>query len=154
MKVGTITATDVATAKSYDDGYFSDTPSVPGNIFLAVNLTYTALADGFSYNPFDWQVFVDGVAVSGTAFVLNGPEPDLGSGSLPKGRKAAGWIVYEVAPRGKCSFRSAAPSASTTRRRSSRSSFASGRMAPFGRFGPTVTEGIGSGRPPASYTRL
>ncbi len=42
------------------------------------------------------RVFADGMAVDGTTFTLHGPEPDLGSGSLPKGRKAAGWLVYEV----------------------------------------------------------
>jgi hypothetical protein len=52
------------------------------------------------YNPYDWQVFADGEAVDNSAFVMNGPKPDLSSGSLPKGRVAKGYVVYEVPAKG------------------------------------------------------
>jgi hypothetical protein len=67
-----------------------------GNVYLAVLFEYEAIEDGASYNPFDWQVFVDGTAVDNFTFVLDGPEPELHSGTLPKGRRASGWVVYEV----------------------------------------------------------
>jgi len=72
-----------------------------GNVYLAVKYSYEALEDGASYNPFDWQVFVDDTAVSNFAFVVDGPKPELSSGTLPKGRKASGGVVYEVPKTGK-----------------------------------------------------
>jgi hypothetical protein len=72
-----------------------------GNSYLAVKYTYQALEDGASYNPFDWQVFVDDTAVNNFAVVMDGPKPELSSGTLPKGRKASGWVVYEVPKTGK-----------------------------------------------------
>ena len=41
-------------------------------------------------------MFVDGVAIDTFTFASNGPEPALGSGHLPKGRQAKGWLLYEV----------------------------------------------------------
>ncbi len=76
-------------------GYFDDVPA-KGNVYLQAYVTYTALTDGVSYNPYDWQVFAGGTAVDNSAFVSYGPSPDLGSGTLPKGREAVGWVVYEV----------------------------------------------------------
>jgi hypothetical protein len=82
------------------DGYFNDTPQTSGYVFVAANVRYTALTDGVSYGSFDFQVFVDGRAVEGFTFALNGPEPDLSSGTLPSGRVAEGWLLYEVPPTG------------------------------------------------------
>ena len=65
-------------------------------------MTYHALADGATYNPFDWQVFCNDEAVDDYTFVSDGPEPTLNSGTLPKGRKAKGWLVYEVPAKGRC----------------------------------------------------
>ena len=93
-----ITIAQVSEAEFYadPDGYFGDVPE-PGNVYLQAFAVYEALADGASFNQFDWQVFVDGVALNSTsAFVLNGPEPELGSGTLPAGRRAEGWLVFEV----------------------------------------------------------
>ena len=87
-----VTVDKVKQAKKY--GAYSKPDK--GNIYLAVKYTYEALEDGASYNPFDWQVFVDGVAVDNYTFVIDGPTPELHSGTLPKGRKASGWVVYEV----------------------------------------------------------
>jgi hypothetical protein len=98
--VGTVTIDKVSIDPSFEGGFSADRPATPGNVFLSAHLIYKALENGFNYNPFDWQVFVDGLAVDRNAFVLNGPEPTLSSGSLPKGRKAAGWIVYEVPKNG------------------------------------------------------
>jgi hypothetical protein len=71
-----------------------------------MRVTYTALADGVDYNPFDWQVFVDGVAVDNHAFVLNGPE-QIGSGTLPSGRSAPALPIASAGVRGRsvCSVR-------------------------------------------------
>ena len=72
-----------------------------GNIYLAVHYTYQGLEDGATYNPFDWQVFAGDTAVGNFTFVVDGPKPQLESGSLPKSRKASGWLVYEVPKTGK-----------------------------------------------------
>jgi hypothetical protein len=96
-----IVVSKVETAKTYKGEYGSDVPDVKGNVYIQAYVTYTALQDGVSYNPFDWQVFADGEAVSGFTFVMYGPEPALSSGDLPKGRKASGWLVYEVPAKGK-----------------------------------------------------
>ena len=82
----------VETATKYGD---YSTPKA-GNVYLAVYYEYESIEDGATYNPFDGQVFVDGTAVENYSFVLDGPEPQLSSGTLPKGRKASGWVVYEV----------------------------------------------------------
>lgn len=75
-------------------------PDIKGNVFIQFYIEYEALTDGAFYNQFDWSIFVDGRKVDYPAFVSNGPEPTLGSGDLPKGRTAAGWLVYEVAAKG------------------------------------------------------
>jgi hypothetical protein len=89
-----ITISKVTTVKKYD-GYFDDVPA-KGNVYLQAFVTYVALTNGVDYNPYDWQVFVAGVAVDNYTFVSNGPTPELGSGTLPEGRKAQGWLVYEL----------------------------------------------------------
>ena len=91
----------VSVQAKYDGEYLDDRPEVEGNVFIQARVTYTSLQNGASYNPFDWNVFVDDVAVDNYAFVLNGPEPELGSGDLPEGRTAQGWLVYEVPAKGK-----------------------------------------------------
>jgi hypothetical protein len=82
------------------DGYFNDTPQTDGYVYMAAKVRYEALDDGVSYGSFDFQVFVDGRAVEGFAFATHGPEPDLSSGTLPQGRTAEGWLLYEVPPTG------------------------------------------------------
>jgi hypothetical protein len=91
----------VSVHSKYDGQYSDDTPEVKGNVFIQARVTYTALQNGASYNPFDWNVFVDDRAVDSYAFLINGPEPQLSSGDLPKGRTAQGWLVYEVPATGK-----------------------------------------------------
>jgi hypothetical protein len=98
------TVLKVEQAKLYKDpqGYFNDTPEQKGDVFLAAQVEYVALANNVDYNPFDFQVFVDDQALNNPeAFVSNGPKPELGSGTLPKGRKAVGWLTYEVPAKGK-----------------------------------------------------
>lgn len=82
------------------DGFFNDTPQTSGYVYLAAKVRYVAVTDGVDYNPFDFQIFVGGQAVDSFAFALNGPEPELSSGTLPQGRSAEGWILYEVPPTG------------------------------------------------------
>lgn len=71
-------------------------------MFVQLFVEYTALGSGASYNPYDWQVYA-GVEQLGnsTAFVSNGPKPELSSGDLPLGRKASGWLVYQVPKSGR-----------------------------------------------------
>jgi hypothetical protein len=96
-----ITISQVAEVASFPGEFYTDAPE-PGNSFLEAWVEYEALADGVSYNPFDWQVFVDDLAVeSGFTFVMNSPEPTLSSGTLPQGRRAAGWVIYEVPTSGR-----------------------------------------------------
>lgn len=82
------------------DGFYNDTPQTAGYVFLAAKVRYEALTNGVNYNSFDFQIFVDGRAVEGYAFALNGPDPELSSGTLPAGRVAEGWLLYEVPPAG------------------------------------------------------
>lgn len=82
------------------DGFLNDTPQTDGYVFIAARVRYEALASGVEYNPFDFQVFVDGQAVEGYTFALNGPQPELSSGTLPQGRTAEGWLLYEVPAEG------------------------------------------------------
>jgi hypothetical protein len=96
-----ITVSDVAVAATYTgtDGYV-DKPQVAGNVFISAKVTYEALTDGVTYSTADWDVFNDGVAVTGYTIVLGGPKPLLSSGSLTTGRKAIGYVIYEVPPKG------------------------------------------------------
>lgn len=82
------------------DGFYNDTPQTDGYVFLNALVRYEAIAGGVDYNPFDFQVFVDGQAVDGFTFAINAPEPQLSSGTLPAGRTAEGWLLYEVPPDG------------------------------------------------------
>lgn len=77
-------------------GYGGFSQPAEGNVYIQAFVTYEALGDGVAYNPFDWQVFVDDTAVENFTFVGEGPEPTLGSGNLTEGRRAEGWLVYEV----------------------------------------------------------
>jgi|BarGraIncu00421A_1022006.scaffolds.fasta_scaffold40476_1 hypothetical protein len=96
-----IIVSKVSQVTSYKGDYgYVDKPEVAGNVFIQAFLTYTALQDGVSYNQFDWQVFADGEAVKTITFLFNGPEPGIAYGTLPKGRKASGWVVYEVPAKG------------------------------------------------------
>ena len=54
-----------------------------------------------SYGPFDWAIYADGQQLADYSFVLNGPQPTLSSGTLPKERTASGWLVYEIPPQGR-----------------------------------------------------
>jgi hypothetical protein len=83
------------------EGFFNDEPQTAGYVFLSAKVRYEAIASGVDYNPFDFQIFVDGQAVDNVAFAINGPEPELSSGTLPAGRTAEGWLLYEVPPTGK-----------------------------------------------------
>lgn len=98
-----VTITKVAAKASYAGAYYTDKPA-SGNVYLQFYVTYSALVDGVTYNPYDWQMFVDDVAVTSYTFVQNGPKPALGSGTLPTGRKAQGWIVYEIPKTGRVVF--------------------------------------------------
>ncbi len=91
-----VTVAQVKQAKSYGDY----SKPAKGNVYLAVKYAYEGLEDGATYNPLDWQVFVDGTAADNFTFVMDGPSPELHSGTLPSGRKAAGWVVYEVPAKG------------------------------------------------------
>lgn len=96
------TVLEVAEAAEFvdPDGFYNDTPQTDGYVYLTAKVRYEAIASGVDYNPFDFQIFVDGQAVDSLAFAINGPEPELSSGTLPAGRTAEGWLLYEVPPTG------------------------------------------------------
>ena len=96
-----IVVSKVSQKAKYDGPYNLDDVPKKGHIYIQALVTYTAKTDGVDYNPFDWQVFVNGEAVDNTTYVSNGPDPELDSGTLPKGRKASGWVVYEVPKTGR-----------------------------------------------------
>jgi hypothetical protein len=93
-----ITVTEASTVTEYK-GDFPDTPK-DGNVYLQVFVHYKSLSDDASYNPLDWDLFVDDVAMNDFTFVVNGPEPPLGSGELPTGSEAEGWMVHEIPAEG------------------------------------------------------
>lgn len=66
-----------------------------GNRYIAIEVLYEATADEASYSPYDWSmVDFDGHNWD-RSFV--GKEPDLqSSNALPIGRKARGWVTFEV----------------------------------------------------------
>ena len=90
-----ITVTEASTVPEYEGEFANDTPA-GGNVYLQVFVHYKALTDGVAYNPLDWSLFVDNVAIDDFTFVVNGPDPTLGSGDLPNGREAEGWMVHEI----------------------------------------------------------
>lgn len=102
-KWATIALSKASTHSSYGSGYLVDRPD-KGNVYLQVWIAYAALTDGVDYNTYDWSVFVDGNAVDDFTFVYSGPKPTLSSGSLPKGRKASGWMIIEVPAKGEVRF--------------------------------------------------
>ena len=85
---------------SYKGSYYTDTPKTKGDVFIQAKVTYQALTDGVTYNPFDWSVFCAGTAVDSFTILINGPTPELNSGTLPNGKNASGYVVYEVAAKG------------------------------------------------------
>jgi hypothetical protein len=95
-----ITISDVKVVSSYKGDSYTDKPQTAGNVFVQAKVSYEALTDGVSYNSFDWQVFCGGEAVQNFTILISGPKPGLSSGDLPNGRKASGYVVYEVAPKG------------------------------------------------------
>ena len=70
-----------------------------GNVFIAARVTYEALSLGVDYGRYDWKALCGGIAVDYYS-ALHGPSPSLGSGHLPEGEKATGFIVFEVAAQG------------------------------------------------------
>ena len=85
---------------TYDGEYVDDQPQVDGNVFIQAFVEYVALADDVAYNALDWNAFSEGAEIDTFTFVLNGPEPALGSGTLAAGDSASGWLVYEVPAEG------------------------------------------------------
>ena len=98
-----IVVSEVSEQATYPDpnGFYADEPQVPGNVFLQVFVEYRSLMHDASYGPFDWAIYADGQQLGDYTFVVNGPEPTLGSGTLPKDRTASGWLIYEVPPQGR-----------------------------------------------------
>lgn len=96
-----ITVSDVKVVATYGSGkYLVDKPQVAGNVFIQAKVSYEAVTDGADYSTADWELYCDGTAVTYSAFVIYGPKPDLGTGTLITGRKAAGYVVYEVPKKG------------------------------------------------------
>ena len=92
------------TATRYKDAHYSDLDDKPkhkGDVFLAVQVRYTAIGAGADYNALDWGLYVNDEQVQDQAFVSNGPEPALIANDLPKGKKVTGWIVWEVPSKGR-----------------------------------------------------
>lgn len=70
-------------------------PDDKANRYVALRVLYQGTAPGASYNPFYWSVVdLDGFAW-GQTFI--GKDPTLqSSNDLPVGRKAQGWVTFEV----------------------------------------------------------
>jgi len=90
-----------ATRYKDPDGYYNDTPDHKGDVFLAVEVRYTAIGSNADYNEFDWGLYVNDEQVQDHASVLHGPQPELSANDLPKGKKVTGWIVWEIPTKGR-----------------------------------------------------
>lgn len=68
----------------------------PGKRLVSILVLYVATEDGGNYNPFNWSaVDLDGFQWDRSFF--GGREPALQSSSdLPAGRRAQGWVTFEV----------------------------------------------------------
>jgi hypothetical protein len=96
-----ITISDVAIAASYKgNSGFNDVPQIAGDVFISAKVSYEALVDGVTYNPYDWQVFVDGNRDNNFLMAAEGPKPDLLVGTLTAGQKTSGYVVWEVPANG------------------------------------------------------
>ncbi len=82
-----VTISKVTFHASYGSGYLVDKPDL-GNVYVQAWVSYEALTDGVDYNPFDWDLFANDVAVANNyTIVYNQPKPELGSGNLPRAEK-------------------------------------------------------------------
>lgn len=64
-----------------------------GKVWIGARVRYTAAAN-FGFNMFDWVAHDSaGNQFEPTGYTL---DPELGSGTLAKGRKAEGWVAFEV----------------------------------------------------------
>jgi hypothetical protein len=95
-----ITVTGPSEHAFYAGDYSDDRPEQVGWVYVQVYAKYVSLMDGATYNQFDWAIYADGRQLESLSFALYGPQPELSSGSLPAGRTAEGWLVYEVPPTG------------------------------------------------------
>jgi hypothetical protein len=67
----------------------------PGNVFLALDVTYCATTTGASYNPFDWELEMEDFTRRTPGIGVK--EPTLNSGELAAtGDCVRGWITFEV----------------------------------------------------------
>jgi hypothetical protein len=93
----TITVTEVKQAASCKSSYgYVEKPQVTGNVFISAKERTWLSSTVSTTTRFDWDVFCDGVAVNNFSLVIYGPKPALSSGTLPTGRTATGYMVYEV----------------------------------------------------------
>ena len=69
-------------------------------------VAYRAIQGGANYSSSDWAMFAGDRQLTDSTYVSYGPKPMLESGELPKGRTAAGWLVWEVPRTGKLTLAS------------------------------------------------
>ena len=67
-----------------------------GKRLVAIDITQTGIADGDSYNTFDFFVQDADGYVYGTGFGYTGVEPRIGSGELAAGQRVRGWVTIQV----------------------------------------------------------
>lgn len=67
-----------------------------GNRYVAIRVLYLGTQDGGSYNPLNWTA-VDLDGFQHQTLIAGGKDPALASSNdLPAGRKAQGWVTFEV----------------------------------------------------------
>jgi hypothetical protein len=69
-----VTISKVQIVAKYDGAYSDDKPA-KGHVFIQALVTYVATVNGVDYNPYDWQVFVAGEAVSDTGLLCTARGP-------------------------------------------------------------------------------
>jgi hypothetical protein len=108
--------TEVVIERSFaeTDGRGRDTPERIGHVFVAANVTISALADAVAFDLAGFRATTDSAAEVTLAFSDLGPKPDLLPGTLAsRGDSAAGWLIFEAPEAGRVRLTYASDSATT-----------------------------------------
>ena len=96
--------TDVVIERSFaeTDGRGRDRPERIGNVFVAANVTISALAESVAFDLAGFQATVDTGEEVTLAFSDLGPKPDLLPATLEaRGDSASGWLIFEAPEAGR-----------------------------------------------------
>lgn len=108
--------TEVVIERSFAeaDGRGRDTPERIGHVFVAANLTISALADAVAFDLAGFRATTDSGDEVTLAFSDLGPKPDLLPTTLQaRGDTASGWLIFEAPESGRVRLTYTSESATT-----------------------------------------